>query len=71
MGTLRTHAQAAIPPLGNLESPKTQDETSTELPQSQEEQRPENFIPDGVALLPTLEVEQEMGAERGGGPVIQ
>ena len=69
--TLRTHAQAAIPPLGDLESPKTEDETSIELPQSQKEQRPENFIPDGVALLPTLEVGQEMGAEHAGGPVIQ
>ena len=69
--TLRTHAQAPSLPLGDLESAKTQDETSTELPQSQEEQRPENFIPDGVALLPTLELGQEMGAERGGGPVIQ
>ena len=69
--TLRTRAQAAIPPMGDLESPKTQDGTSTELLQSHEEQRTENFIPDGVVLLPTVEVGQEMGVERGGGPVIQ
>ena len=69
--TLRTRAQAAIPPMGELESPKTQEGTSTELPQSQEEQRNENFIPDGVVMLPTVEVGQEMGAEGGGGPVIQ
>ena len=64
--TLHTQAQAAIPPMGTLESPKTQDVTPTELPQSQEERRPENFISDWVALLPTLEVRKEMGAECGG-----
>ena len=69
--TLRTHAQAAIPPLDDLESPKTQDGTPSALPQSHEEQRTKNFIPNGVVLLPTVEVGQEMGAERGGGSVIQ
>ena len=64
--TLRTHAQAAISPLGALESPKTQDVTPMEVSQSHEERRPENLILDWVALLPTSEVGQEMGAERGG-----
>ena len=59
MPSVRT--QAAIPPLGDLESPKTQDGTSTELPQSHEEQRTENFIPDGVVLLPTVEVDRRWG----------
>ena len=68
--TLRTQAQADIPSLGALESPKTQDVTPTELLQSQEERRPD-FIPDWVALLPTSEVGQEMGAECGGVSRIQ
>ena len=69
--TLRIHAQAAIPPLDELESPKTQDGTSSVILQSNKEQRTENFIPDGVVLLPTVEVGQEMGVESGGDPVIQ
>ena len=69
--TLRTHAQAAIPPLDELESPKAQDGTSSALSQHHEEQRTEKFIPDGVVLLPTVEVGQDMGAERGGDSVIQ
>ena len=69
--TLRTHAQAAIPPLDELESPKAQDGTSLALSQPHEEQRTEKFIPDGVVLLPTVEVGQDMGAECGDDSVIQ
>ena len=64
--TLRTHAQVAIPPLVALESPGTWDAMPTELSQSQEERRPEKFIPNWVALLFASEVGQNMGAERGG-----
>ena len=64
--TLRTHAQAGIPPLGALESPGTRDATPTELSQSQEERRPKKFIPVWVAFLSSLEVGQDMGVERGG-----
>ena len=63
--TLRTQAQAAIPPMGALESPKTQVGTPSVLSLSQEERRPENFILDWVELLPPSEVGQEMGAEHG------
>ena len=69
--TLRTHAPAAIPPLDELESPKAQDGTSLAHLQPHEEQRTEKFIPDGVVLLPTVEVGQDMGAECGDDSVIQ
>ena len=39
--------------------------------QPHEEQRTEKFIPDGVVLLPTAEVGQDMGAECGDVSVIQ
>ena len=65
--TLRTHEQAAMTPLDELESPKM----PSSIPQAHEEQRTEKFIPDGVVLLPNAEVGQEMGAERGDDPVIQ
>ena len=69
--TLRTPAQADIPPMGALESPKTQVGTLSVLSQSQEEQRHDDLIPEWVELLPPLEVGQEMGAERGDVPGVQ
>ena len=69
--TIRTHAQAVIPPLDELESPKAQDGTTLAHSQPHEEQRTEKFIPDGVVLLPTAEVGQDMGAECGDVSVIQ
>ena len=69
--TIRTHAQTIIPPLDELESPKAQDGTTLAPSQPHEEQRTEKFIPDGVVLLPTAEVGQDMGAECGDASVIQ
>ena len=69
--TLRTPAQADIPPMGALESPKTQVRTLSVLSQSQEERRHDDLIPEWVELLPPLEVGQVMGAERGDVPGVK
>ena len=69
--TIRTHTQAVIPPLNELESPKAQDETTLAHSQPHEEQRTEMVIPDRVVLLPTVEVGQDMGAECRDDSVIQ
>ena len=63
--TLRTPAQADIPPIGALISPKTQVGTLSALPQSQGERRHDDLIPEWVELLPSMKVGQEMGAESG------
>ena len=63
--TLRTPAQADIPPMGVLISPKTQVGTLSALPQSQGEQRHDDLILEWVELLPSMKVGQEMGAESG------
>ena len=63
--TLRTPAQADIPRMGALESPKTQVGTLSVLSQSQGERRHDDLIPEWVELLPSMEVGQEMGAESG------
>ena len=69
--TLRIPAQADIPTMGALESPKTQDGTLSMLLQSQEERRHDDLIPEWVELLPSLEVGQEMGADCGDVPGVQ